>query len=116
VNTAPRRLPSYLIYPEGSTTWTCAGSHVVNHGVVGSQDSETCLIAGDLSGYVAGTYTGTLGAYAPCADGNLTPYGDVIWNSDYAPLNGECSNGWTITETDNGNGTFTAAISAFYPV
>jgi hypothetical protein len=105
-----------VTYVNGTTTWTCSGKHIVNNGVKGSQDIETCLVTGDVTGYVAGTYTGTLGAYAPCADGTIPPYADAIWNSDYAPLGGLCSNGWTITETDNGNSTFTVAITAFYPV
>jgi hypothetical protein len=103
-------------YAVGAATWTCSGKHIDNHGIPGSQDNETCLVTGDVTGYVAGTYTGTLGAYAPCADGNVPPIGDALWNSDYPPILGLCSNGWTIIETDNGNGTFTVAITAFYPV
>jgi hypothetical protein len=59
-------------YANGSTTWTCSGTHVANKVI---KDVETCLVTGDTTGYVAGTYTGTEGAYAPCADGNFPPSG-----------------------------------------
>lgn len=87
------------------STWTCSGSHVVNKGQ-GAFDSETCLITGG-TGYVAGTYTGS-------PVGTLPPFGSVVWNSDSPAEAGAQATSWTITITDNGDGTFTADIRAFY--
>jgi hypothetical protein len=106
--------PFTATYANGTTLWTCSGNHIVNKGATRFQDSETCLVTGVTTGYVAGTYTGTVGGYFPCADGILPPYGDVIWNSDYTPEAAACATAWTITATDNGNGTFTFGITAFY--
>lgn len=88
-------------YPVGAATWTCSGVHIVNKTI---KDSETCVISGDTTGYLAGTYTG-----APV--GAFPPYGSITWLSDF---NGALATTWTITMTDNGDGTFTANIVAYY--
>jgi hypothetical protein len=59
---------------------------------------------------------------ARCATGWAagTPYGyfptlgTSKWNSDYVPEAGAEATSWTITLVDNGGGTFTATISAYY--
>jgi hypothetical protein len=89
----------------GITTWTCSGSHVANKNVV--KDSETCVISGDTTGYVAGSYSG-----APV--GNFPPFGAVVWNSDYPPTLGLQATSWTMTVVENGNGIFTDTILALY--
>lgn len=111
-----------------TTVWTCSGAHVVNNSTLpGSKDSETCIVSGDLTGYQAGTYTsdpslGTEtvpGCVGVGALGNLTPYGITGWESDYFPAHvGYCvlATRWTIVQIDDGNGTFTWNIDAYYPV
>jgi hypothetical protein len=96
-------------YPNGATTWTCSGVHVVNRNMI--KDSETCVISGDLTGYVAGTYTSTDGSW-----GILPPFGSTGWITDYSGGNLYLyASSWTITMVDNLNGTFTANIVAYYP-
>jgi len=90
-------------YANGTTTWTCSGVNVANKNVI--KDNETCVISGDLTGYVAGTYTGSPYGYFPTL-------GTSQWNSDY---NGALATSWTITLVDDLNGTFTANIAAIYP-
>lgn len=88
------------LYP--GPTWSCWGSRVVNGN--GVKDSETCVLSGDTSGVAAGTFSGD-------------PYGDLFgtpqvrWASSFDV---QMATRWTITVTDNGDGTFTAAIVAFY--
>ena len=84
-------------------TYTCAGAHVVNR--VSVKDSERCVISGDTTGYVAGTYSGSpLGFFPPVGI-------DADWISDY---DGTIASSWTFTVTDNGDGTFTIDIVAYY--
>jgi hypothetical protein len=89
-------------FPTG-TTWTCTGTHVANKNVI--KDNETCVISGDVSGFVAGTYTGNY---------PITGYTASGWNSDFPGTLNTAATSWTITETDNGNGTFTLGIAAIY--
>ena len=106
--------PFSATYPTGSTTWTCSGAHVKNTGKdypagAVSKDSETCLVTGNVTGdgYAAGTYSG-----APAGFLAGSPFGaNTEWNSDF---NGNLATSWTITEIDNGDGTFTVEILAFY--
>jgi len=84
-------------------TWTCSGSHVVNKTI---KDSETCVLSGDTSGFVAGVFTSTNGI------GTLPPFGPVQWVSDYT--GGATATSWTITMVNNLDGTFTANIVAYY--
>ena len=87
----------------GPTTWTCAGARVVNR--VSVKDSERCVISGYTTGFVPGTYSGD-------PTGNFPPYGTILgWFSDY---DGAIATHWTITISDNGDGTFTADIVAYY--
>ena len=83
-------------------TYTCAGAHVVNR--VSVKDSERCVISGDTTGYVAGTYSGSPLGFLPW-------YGISDWISDY---DGTIASSWTITVTENGDGTFTFDIVAYY--
>jgi hypothetical protein len=84
------------------TFWTCSGTHVANNNVF--KDNETCLVTGNTTGFVAGTYTTGMA---------LPPFG-VGWSSDYPPEAGALAISYTITETNNGNGTWTVSITAFY--
>jgi hypothetical protein len=83
-------------------TYTCAGAHVVNR--VSVKDSERCVISGDTTGYVAGTYSGSPFGFLPW-------YGISDWISDY---DGAIASSWMITVTENGDGTFTLDIVAYY--
>jgi hypothetical protein len=101
-------------YPVGDAIWTCTGVHLVGKNfpgdaTSGGKDSFTCTITGDTTGYVAGTYTGEPGGFFP-------PLGPITWLSDFAPLAGEQANRWTLSVTDNGDGTFTVEGSAYYPL
>jgi hypothetical protein len=96
---------TYTVSLNGSptSTWTCSGVHINNKTF---KDSETCVISGDTTGFVAGTYTSGTGGW-----GNLPPFGSVQWTSDF---NSAIATSWTITIVDNGNGVFTADIVAYY--
>lgn len=87
-------------------TWesdtTCSGVHIVNK--VSVKDTETCLYSGDTTGYTAGKYQGN--------PTGMNPWGFVSgWRSDY---NGVAATSWKITMVDNGDGTFTSHIVAYY--
>jgi hypothetical protein len=72
----------------------CSGEHIVKTGPKAwVKDSETCLI---LNGYPAGTYTAANG---------------FSWNSDYDGTN---TTNFTVVVTDNGDGTSTSNIVAYY--
>ena len=106
-----------------TSTWTCAGAHVVNR--VSIKDSETCLITGDTSPYVAGTFTS--GTICPSTDqyppsiqgtpacGELPPYSapglPAWWLSDF---NANPATSWTVVMKRNGDGTFTAVAVSYY--
>ena len=89
-------------YTINGAVWTCTGAHVVNHNFI--KDSETCVLSGDLSLYVPGSYSGIPWGY-------LTGYGNAEWSSDF---NGAIATSWKVDVVDNGNGTFTANIVALY--
>jgi hypothetical protein len=88
--------------PSGVSDWTCSGAHVVNK--VSVKDSETCLISGNTAGFVAGTFVGN-----PTA--NIPPFGDTGWLSDYNNIEAKS---FTATIVNNGDGTFTLDITAYY--
>jgi uncharacterized protein YcfJ len=88
--------------PVGVSNWTCSGAHVVNR--VSVKDSETCLISGNTVGFVAGTYVGNPNA-------NVPPFGVTGWFSDY---NGAVATSFTATIVNNGDGTFTQYLTAYY--
>ena len=87
--------------PDGFADFTCSGAHIVNKTV---KDSETCLVTGDTNGFVAGTYFGN-----PTAD--IPPLGVVPWFSDF---NGLEASRFIATFVDNGDGTWTNHIVAYY--
>ncbi len=92
----------------GTATWTCSGAHVVNK--VSFKDSETCIVSVDVAGYANGTYSGSPAGFVAGS-----PFGvNTMWNSDFAGENGAVATSWTIVESDNGDGTFTLEILAFY--
>ena len=90
-------------YAEGTTTWTCSGSRVVNK--QGTKDSETCRVTGDTTGWAAGSYSSDPGS----PWGTVPFFGYAFWNSDF---NGATANSWTMQSVDNGDGTFTVNVVA----
>lgn len=88
----------------GTATWTCTGNRVVNHGHPAGLDSATCTVTGDTTGMVAGTYTG-----APA--GALPPNPAFTWVS---PFDGKTAASWEAVVMDNGDGTFSVEVSAFF--
>ena len=85
------------------TLATCSGSRVVQKdGTV--KDSETCLLSGDTSRVVAGTVVGNP---SYCLGGVC----GWIWSSDY---DGKTAKTITLQFVDNGDGTFTENIVAYY--
>lgn len=97
--------PFTASYTSGATHWDCSGARIVNSNTGTVKDSETCLLSGDTSPLVAGTYTGD-------------PYGTVFglpnpvrWKSDY---DGTIATSWTSTFVDNGDGTWTVDAVAYY--
>jgi hypothetical protein len=92
----------------GTTAFTCSGAHVVNN--VSFKDSETCILSGDLTGYANGTFTGSPAGFLAGS-----PFGAATeWSSDFKGENGAVATSWTMVETDNGDGTFTLDIVAYY--
>jgi hypothetical protein len=92
----------------GTATWTCSGAHVVNKGSF--KDSETCIVSVDVAGFANGTYSGSPAGFLAGS-----PFGaGTEWASDFTGENGAVATSWTIVETDNGDGTFTLDILAFY--
>jgi len=90
--------PFKISYDIGGTRSDCSGAHIVNSNTGMVKDSETCLVSGDTSYLVAGTYSGD-------------PYGafpgfnrPARWASDY---DGAIATHWTVTYVDNGDGTWT---------
>jgi hypothetical protein len=89
--------------PVEGTTHTCSGARVVQKsGVV--KDSETCLVTGDTSQIIPGTYGGSAVVCTPWL-------GCSGWSSDY---DGRQATTVTVTYVDNGNGTFTLYLVAYY--
>jgi hypothetical protein len=95
--------PFKVAFDDGSTHYDCAGARVENR--VSIKDSETCLVTGDTSLMIAGTYSGD-------------PYGDLPWfpharwQSDTG--DGRIADHWTVTVNDNGDGTFTLYAVAYF--
>lgn len=86
-----------------NTLDTCSGAHVLQgNGKV--KDSETCMLSGDTSRVLAGTY---VGAPKFCIPNNPC----AVWSSDY---DGQIAKNVTLTIIDNGDGTFTMDVVAYY--
>jgi hypothetical protein len=102
---------SYHYSSDPLAIWTCSGARVVNSQK--TLESETCLISGDTTGWVAGTYTGN-------NVGNLPPISSTfVWYSDYFfsldPTGPDPpSTSWTAIVTDNHDGTFTLNAVSYY--
>ena len=117
--------------PDGKTTWTCSGNHIVQNHIV--KDVETCLVTGDTTGWVAAVYhsdaelpcepnlvpplTGVCGPFEPPLVTFLGGY--APWFSDYAPENGANAIRWkqdvtAATRHGQRNGSFTDQIAAYY--
>ena len=103
--------PFSATYTGGATTFTCSGANIHKTAPnVFNKDSETCLVSGDVSGIVAGTYSGDPWGFYPT-------YGNAEWQSDSSSPSmsyGLIATSWTATFVDNGNGTFTDYIVAYY--
>jgi len=85
----------------GFADFTCSGAHIVNKTI---KDSETCLITNDTNFFVEGTYFGN-----PTAD--IPGLGVVPWFSDF---NGVEASRFIVTFVDNGDGTWTQYLVAYY--
>jgi len=83
------------------TVWTCTGVRIVKGDVV--RDQEVCLLSGDTSWLVPGTYTGD-------PQGDVPPF-DFFWGSDY---DGALANSWTFVVGGNDHGIFAIHIVAYY--
>ena len=83
------------------TVWTCTGVRIVKGDVI--KDEEVCLLSGDTSWVIPGTYTGD-------PQGDVPPL-DVMWGSDYDRATATL---WTMRIAGNGNGSFAVRIVAYY--
>jgi hypothetical protein len=82
-------------------TATCSGAHVVfKDGTF--KESETCLFSGNVSRVVAGEWTGN-----PLYFNYSNLGGTWIWMSDFPANLGKIADSVTVTNVDNGDGTFT---------
>jgi len=91
-------------YTQNGRDYRCAGTHFVT--TVSVNDVETCLVTGDTQGRVAGTYSGSPKGFFAGEGSN------VYWKSDFDGTSRATS--WTTTVVDNGDGTFTDQIVAYY--
>ena len=85
----------------------CSGAHIVQTNPHNPfiKDSETCLLSGNTSHLTEGTIVG---------NPTYCTYGfgcNTIWNSDY---NGAIAKSVTLTMNDNGDGTWTENVVAYY--
>ncbi len=97
-----------------TTHLECSGAHVALQKANNTffKDDESCLITGDTSGFVAGTYTSDPGSYF----GNVPPYGNhaFAWASDFPGENGAWATSWTVTISLNPDGSVNFNIDAYY--
>jgi hypothetical protein len=96
-------IPFTASFSSNGQTSTCSGAHIVNSQKV--EDLEKCLVSGDTSNLVSGTYQGHRRGFVPWS---ATP---IMWASDY---DGAIARLWRETLVNNGNGTWTASILAYY--
>ena len=94
-------LPDFYTYAH----FDCSGAHIVNPNMGMVKDSETCLLTGDTSDLVAGTYSGDPWITLPWV---TFP---TQWSSDY---DGALATHATQTFVDNGDGTWTMYVVAYY--
>jgi hypothetical protein len=94
----------------GGTTATCTGNHVDTAGQP-PKDIETCLMSGDLTGMAAGTFSNT--PDSPIGTWPVAAWGQLGYDSDYYQAPTEATS-WSIISIDNGNGTFTWNMTAYY--
>ena len=93
--------PFKATYGFDETVFTCTGVRIVKGDVV--RDEEVCLLSGDTSWVVPGTYTGD-------PQGDVPPF-DSMWGSDY---DGATATSWTFVVAGNDNGIFSIKIVAYY--
>jgi hypothetical protein len=93
--------PFKATYAVDETLWTCTGVRIVTGDVV--RDEEVCLLSGDTSWVVPGTYTGD-------PQGDVPPF-DSFWGSDY---DGAQATSWTFVVGGNEQGVFALHIAAKY--
>jgi hypothetical protein len=95
--------PFAASYPELGFSMSCSGAHIVSSRRV--EDLETCLVTGDTSSLVAGTYKGHPRGPVPWFSQ------PVLWVSDY---NKAVARLWSLTYVNNGDGTWTVSVRAYY--
>src|ERR1019366_5235830 len=102
--------PTVTPYTYNASGTACTGNHVEIAGQA-PEDIETCLMSGDVSGMTAGTFSNSPGGdsgYWPVA-----AWGQGSYLSDYYAAPTEATS-WTIASINNGNGTFTWNMTAYY--
>ena len=83
----------------------CSGVRIANANMGMVKDTETCLLTGDTSSLVAGTYKGDPVGSSPLVSGLAG------WGSDF---DGAIATRWTSTFVNNGNGSWTLEEVAYY--
>lgn len=101
-------------YTLNDSTWTCFVMHKTDgknpgNDTSGGYDLEFCDEIPGSVGYVPGTYSGN-------PTGAFPPFGSFGWFSDWPALNGEQASSWTVTISDNGDGTVALEAIAYYPI
>src|ERR1035437_140014 len=106
--TVPTTSTPYAYGPTARWPAACTGNHVETAGQP-PEDIETCLWSGNIPAMTAGTFSNSSASgYWPVA-----AWGQFSYISDYykAPTT---ASSWTIVSIDNGNGTFTWNMTAYY--
>ena len=101
-------------YTDTSADASCNGRHVVTAGQP-PEDVESCLYSNVAPGSIS---VGTFPSNPDSFDGSqpFAGVGQVAWASDYysVPNVSVDATSWTIVSFDNGNGTFTVNVIAYY--
>ena len=101
--------PFKVTYPAiAGSTFTCSGAHVVNRNY--TKDSETCIVANADPAPTPGTYKSTI--VGGLALASVPSWGPFYWGSDYEI--GKIATSFTFVVVDNGDGTSTITIEAFF--
>jgi hypothetical protein len=100
----------YVYGPTASWPAACTGNHVVTAGQP-PEDIETCLWSGDVAGMAAGTFSSN--PDSPYGTWPVAAWGQQDYVSDYYSAPVEATS-WTLVSINNGNGTFTWNMTAYY--
>jgi hypothetical protein len=102
---------SYSYRSDPGALFTCSGARVVNSQK--TLESETCLISGDTTGWVAGTYSGNPVGNFPPINSQFTWFSDYFFSLD--PTGPDpAATSWTAVVTNNHDGTFTVNAVSYY--